>query len=319
MTSITRRKILSTTASAALAYALLLPHAKAAPMLNDSTTFPLWPERPPGGQGPDSSGPFISSHGAYSKISVPTLTVYQPEHPNGTAIIIAAGGGYHYIATGKEAIPAARWLNSLGITAFILTYRLPEEGWNEGGLPPFQDAQRAIRLVKYKAATWHIDPDKVGLMGFSAGGHLMGMCASRPDWQTYQPVDQADSLPLNVQFAMLAYPVVTLKPPYNKTRTHRSLAGRDPTPEKEKAWSIETYITDKAPPFFLIQAADDRIANPANTAILQQACLAHHVPVTRYLFEKGGHGFGMNVPQGGTPWPELAQKWLEENHFLDKK
>lgn len=280
------------------------------------TRFALWPGTPPGGGGPQNQQPNVSAHGTLSQIATPVLDMYQPKNPNGTAMLVAPGGGYKHVVMQKEGVAAAAWLNSLGITAFVLTYRLPTEGWAVGALAPFQDAQRALRLIKSKAVALGLAPNRVGVLGFSAGGHLMGMLATRPDWQTYAAVDETDTQPLGVAYAMLAYPVITLAPPYTTTQTRRSLVGQHPTLAQALAWSVQTYVTDASPPFFLVHAADDPIANAANTVILQNACLQHHVPVTRYLLETGGHGFGLSHPSGNTPWSKLAENWLCAGHFL---
>ncbi|MGO3517088.1 MAG: alpha/beta hydrolase [Acetobacter cibinongensis] len=313
----TRRTFLATAScSAVLAstgYASSLPQPDVA---DAPLTLRLWPNVPPGGGGPADQALYVTSHGSISHISTPVLQVYRPEKPNGSAILLAAGGGYRQIVIRHEAVPATAWLTALGMTVFVLTYRLPDEGWHAGRLAPFQDAQRAIRLIKSNAHQYGINPDQLGLLGFSAGGHLMGMCATRPAWQTYTPVDEVDHLPLTVRYAMLAYPVVTLCPPYDTTQTRRSMVGAHPTEAEAEAWSVQTYVTDKSPPFFLVHAADDRIAKAPQTEILQQACVQHHVPVTRYLLETGGHGFSLNEPYKGTAWSLSAEKWLHKQHLV---
>lgn len=313
MLSCTKRWFLAASASTAL---LPSGRAKAYAPLSPPTQLALWPGTPPGGGGPHSTTPYTSARGTVSDIATPVLDVYPPAHPNGTAMLVAPGGGYRHVVLRKEGLGAAAWLNSLGITAFVLTYRLPPEGWAVGPLAPFQDAQRALRLMKSKAAEYGLAPNKLGVLGFSAGGHLMGMLATRPNWQTYTPQDTLDTQPLTLALAMLAYPVITLAPPYDTTQTRRSLIGQHPTLAQAQAWSVQNYVTDASPPFFLVQAIDDPIANIANTAILQNACLQHHVPVTRYVLAAGGHGFGLSQPAGGTPWATLAENWLHERHFL---
>ena len=150
-------------------------------------TIRLWPGVPPGGGGPD--GPVrLSARGALSHIAQPELTVWRPAAPRGHGVLIAAGGGYRCIEMAKEAWPAARWLTMRGYTAYVLTYRLPGEGWQAGGLAPLQDAQRALRLIRQREA-------KVSLLGFSAGGHLSGMAACRADFASYAPIDGVGATP----------------------------------------------------------------------------------------------------------------------------
>lgn len=284
------------------------PNSTVFPFLSDH--IPLWPKQPPGGGGPH--GPLHLAHyGELTNIAEPFLSVHRPTKPNGAAIIVAGGGGYRYIQITKEEIPPARWLNSLGITVFELVYRLPREGWNAGSAAPFQDAQRAIRLIRTYAAAFSIDPERIGGLGFSAGGHLLGMCALRPDWQSYAPIDEIDRASAHLALAILAYPVVTLLPPYQNTGTRRSLVGLNPTLEESRKWSLQTYVRPGAPPFFLVHAANDRIASPANTAILEAACRKNGVPVARHLFPAGGHGFGLGRPgMACAIWPRMAERWL---------
>ena len=275
-----------------------------------STTIKLWPGSPPGGGGP-SGVTQISAKGAASHIATPALEVFAAAQPNGMAVLIAGGGGYKRIELDNEAYPAARWLNARGITAFVLTYRLPPEGWTDGALAPLQDAQRAIRLIRARAGDYRIDPRKIGVLGFSAGGHLMGMAAVRSNLAAYAPVDDADQVSARPDFATLAYPVITLQPPYDNTVTRRSLVGEHPTPEASAEWSVQTHVRSGCPPVFLVQADDDPIASPENTRIMERACQAAGVSVERHALPSGGHGFGMGV--AGTPsaqWPTWYQDWL---------
>ncbi|GAN63374.1 alpha/beta hydrolase [Acetobacter indonesiensis] len=282
-----------------------------------ATVIPLWPAEPPGGGGPDEALPMVSPAGSISRIARPQLQVFRPARPNGAAVLVAGGGGYQHISMRHESLPAARWLQKLGVTVFVLSYRLPEEGWHAGALAPVQDAQRAIRLIHAQADQYGLDRKRIGALGFSAGGHLMGLCAARPDWQTYPAIDSADSLRPDINLVLLAYPVVTLEAPYLGTRSRRTLLGPHPTPAEATAWSVQTYIHKGCPPFFLVQAADDRITVPENTAVLQAACQRNTVPVTRYIFPSGGHGFGLGYRETATAtWPHLAENWMKQQHFI---
>ncbi|KAA8385012.1 alpha/beta hydrolase [Acetobacter tropicalis] len=319
MFRVTRRTVLTTLALSPAVTGRAEPAAIRTPpgSLPDTTLLPLWPGTPPGGGGPENLAPLVSANGSLTRIAAPTLQIYRPARPNGAAMIMAAGGGYQHITQRKEATPATRWLQKLGITVGVLTYRLPMEGWHAASLAPFQDAQRAIRLLRTHARQYGIDPDRIGILGFSAGGHLLGLCATRPDWQTYSPTDTADTAPIKVALALLAYPIISLEPPYNHTHTSRTLLGPHPTQADARAWSIPPYIRHGSPPFFLVQAADDPIAAPGQTALLEQACQQNAVPVTRHLFASGGHGFGLGRP--GTPtltWPHLAEQFLHEQSFI---
>ena len=303
---IDRRSLLS-----ALSALPLMSSARA--FATPEATLKLWPGSPPGGGGPQ--GPTqISAKGAASHVEVPTLQVFAPAQPNGMAVLIAGGGGYKRIELDTESYPAARWLNERGITAFVLTYRLPPEGWADGPLAPLQDAQRAMRLIRARAGDFRLDPKAIGVLGFSAGGHLMGMTAVRSNFASYAPIDAVDAMSARPDFAALAYPVITLKPPYDNTVSRRSLVGDHPTPEATAEWSVETHVRGGCPPVFLVQADDDPIANPENTRIMEKACLAAGVPVERHALPSGGHGFGMGV--AGAPsaqWPSWYQDWLHSH------
>ncbi|AQS87750.1 hypothetical protein NCH01_07780 [Neoasaia chiangmaiensis] len=279
-------------------------------------TVSLWSGSSPAGPGPEGR-PIVSARGSATDIARPVLGVFRPARPNGAAVLIAAGGGYRHLNLGSEAMPAARWLNTLGVTAFVLVYRLPREGWTNTAMAPFQDVQRAVRLVRARASTYGIDPGRIGGLGFSAGGHLIGLHAVRQDWPAGQPVDPIDRVPDRLNAVMLLYPVVTLESPFGHTQTRRQLLGEWPDAAACAAWSIQTYIRAGDAPFFLAQAEDDPIANPENTAILTDACRARGVPVERHLYPDGGHGFGMGRP--GTPtmaWPGQAYRWMRLRRLI---
>ncbi|TCW17418.1 acetyl esterase/lipase [Raoultella sp. BIGb0138] len=268
-------------------------------------TLPLWPGEPPGGGGP-SGAPRLSARGALSHIARPSLSVWRPAVPNGHGVLVAAGGGYRRIEMAKEAWPAADWLTARGYTAYVLSYRLPGEGWGAGAPAPLQDAQRALRLIARREK-------KVSLLGFSAGGHLLGMAACRADFVSYPPTDALDARPARAAGAALIYPVISLMPPYSHTATHRILAGPHASAAVDRAWSVQTYVDVHTPPCFLVQAEDDPVSDPHNTVIMAGACRQHQVPVSLYRYARGGHGFAMGRP--GTPtvaWPEHYAGWLRE-------
>ncbi|QGY31723.1 alpha/beta hydrolase [Pantoea cypripedii] len=276
--------------------------AFAAPAVS-RTVIPLWPGQPPGGGGPAGSL-VISTSGAQRNIAVPTLTMIRPAVPRGQAVLIAAGGGYKRIEMGKEAWPAAEWLVARGITAYVLSYRLPDEGWKDGNRVSLQDAQRALRMVRQREK-------QVSVLGFSAGGHLLGLAATRPDFASYAPQDELDQLPATADRAALIYPIITLEQPYTHTSTHRILVGPHASAAENAAWSVQNYVRPDSPSFFLVQAEDDPVSNPENTLIMEQACQQQHVAVELHRYTRGGHGFGMGRP--GTPtlaWPGLYERWL---------
>ncbi|MGZ9720366.1 MULTISPECIES: alpha/beta hydrolase [Rhizobium] len=297
----------------ATTFAMLSTRARAAA---SNASVPLWPGHPPGGGGP--SGTLQKSgKGAVSNIAAPSLQVFAPGRANGASVLIAAGGGYKRIELEKEAYPAARWLAARGVTAYVLTYRLPQEGWSNGPLAPLQDAQRALRLIRADATHRGLDPSRIGALGFSAGGHLMGLMATRSAFASYQATDAIDGQSARPDLAALIYPVITLEPPYDHTSTRRSLIGAQPDAKASVEWSVETHVRSGCPPVFLVQAKDDPISDPANTVMMAEACRKAGVPVDLHRLPSGGHGFGMGKP--GTPsaeWPAWWEQWLRNNRFL---
>lgn len=308
---IRRRPLFATTAGMMLAGAL--PGAHAA---TTTATITLWPGVPPGGGGP--AGPVhITAKGAVDHVAAPYMQVYRPANPNGAAMLVAAGGGLKRIELQRESVPAALWLAAHGITAFVLVYRLPGEGWKDGARAPLQDAQRAVRLIRAKAGAYGLDPERVGVLGFSAGGYLMGLEADWFDFHSYPPVDSVDFLSARPDNAALIYPVITLLPPYQNTSTRRSMVGEMPTPAMSAEWSVQTHVRPNCPPMFLVQAKDDLVSNPANTLIMARACAHEDVPVTLHQLASGGHGFGMGIP--GTPtaeWPVWYADWLTRQGMI---
>ena len=265
--------------------------------------LPLWTSTPPGGGGPDGEIR-ISPKGAQSHIAMPFLTVLEPDLPNGHAVLIAAGGGYKRIEMAMEALPAAHWLVARGYTAYMLSYRLPGEGWNDGNNVALQDAQRALRILRSREK-------RVSMLGFSAGGHLLAMAALRPDYRSYPLVDALDNQPARVDSAALIYPIITLEKPYTHTSTHKMLVGHHATDAQEAAWSVQNYVRPQTPPVFLVQAEDDPVSSPQNTLIMQAACIREQVAVTMYRYPTGGHGFAMGRPGTQTvQWPAEYEKWL---------
>lgn len=292
------------------------PFVKAFANPVSADAIPLWPAEPPGGGGPDGDLS-IDPHGHISHVAIPTLRIVRPDKPNGTAVLIAPGGGYRFISEKLEGEAAAKWLSERGVTAFILTYRLPGEGWTLGPLAPLQDAQRALRLIRNQAESLGLDDHKIGCMGFSAGGHLMGMLSTRFDEATYQPVEATDRLSVRPDFSVLAYPVITLKAPYDHTWTRMKLVGRNPSSESVAKWSVDTGVKPNDPPFLLVHAKDDPVANFENSLLMQAACEKAGVPVELIPLQTGGHGFGMGgKKQEPVVWTPALEAWMAKRQLL---
>ncbi|WP_294263514.1 alpha/beta hydrolase [uncultured Chryseobacterium sp.] len=283
----------------------------------DSEQIDIWNDKMPD-EGESTGSETISDKGSVIHISTPRLIIHRPEHPNGTAILVISGGGYAHIELGKESTPAADWLQSQGITAFELIYRLPQEGWPTTHVP-FEDAQRAVRLIRSRAGRYGIDPHKIGVLGFSAGGHLAGITATLFDKKFYKPVDSIDSLSSRPDFTGLIYPVISMLPPNNKTHSLKSILGNNPTIKEETDFSVEKQVTQDTPPTFLAQAADDPISPVANTYLMEAALKTAGVPVEMHIFRTGGHGWGLGKPGNEVAqWPQLFKSWAQRNGFWKK-
>jgi acetyl esterase/lipase len=270
-------------------------------------TIPLWPEMPPGGGGP--RGPEqVSEGGAVYNISQPRLVMRRPAKPNGSAVLILGGGGYRRIGIAKESQPTADWLEAYGVTTFILFYRLPGEGWPMRA--PFQDAQRAMRIIRAKAEGLGLDGSQIGIIGYSAGGHCAGITCVRPDAELYAPVDAADQQSARPDFAGLIYPVLTMMPPDRTRVSTLTLLGSHPTLDMSAEWSVEQHVTDDTPTTFLAHATDDPIAPVENSLLMFAALRRVHVPVEMHVFRSGGHGFNLGQPGAEDhAWPRLFATW----------
>lgn len=281
------------------------------PTAQPAQSIELWPNAPPGDVTPQGHEHTRAS-GAVSHVNRPHMDVYRPSQPNGTAVLIIAGGGYASIGIGKEALPAAQWLATLGVTPVILYYRLPADGWPP--VAPFQDAQRAMRLLRAEAGKLGIDPQRIGVLGFSAGGNLAGITATRFNDTFYKPVDAYDRPSSRPDFAALIYPIISLQPPFNTTQSSRQLSAQ---PDAVSAYSVELHVTAQTPPTFLAQAADDPISNIGNSLVMFDALHRQGVVAELHVFQNGGHGWGLGKPGSlAAAWPQLFAAWAQSNGFL---
>jgi len=230
-------------------------------------------------------------------ITNPTIKVFTPKNANGTAVIVCPGGGYGILALDLEGTELCTWFNSIGVTAILLKYRVPALPGKLRYEAPLQDAQRALGLVRFNAAKWGIKPDHIGIMGFSAGGHLSALVSNTYDKRTYQQVDAADKISCRPDFTILVYPAYLID-------------------EKEAGkLAPEIVVTEKTPPAFIMQTEDDLI-NVENALYYYQALKKAKVPAEMHLYPKGGHGYGMRNKTGGTSvYPQLIEKWLADNKF----
>ena len=253
---------------------------------------------------------------AVSSVIDPSLEVIKPANPNGSSVVICPGGGYGYLAYDKEGIDIGKMLAQSGITAFVLSYRLPAEGHENGSWVPLQDAQRAIRKVRANAAAWGLDPHKIGIMGFSAGGHLASTLGTHFKKTCYQPIDAVDVVCARPDFMVLIYPVVSMDPAVTHLGSRTRLIGEEPSYSMEKEFSNALQVDEKTPPTFFALASNDGAVVPENSIQLFQALLKAGVPVEFHSFEDGGHGFGLRHTPGSTRyWPDLLVAWLQNRGF----
>lgn len=244
-------------------------------------------------------------------ITRPRMAVFRPLRPNGAAVMITPGGGYRWVVVDKEGYELGRWLSARGFTVFVLFYRLPGEGWAAGPDVALADAQRAIRLIRHRASDYGIDPERVAAMGFSAGGHLCCDLTTRFAKQTYQAVDEADTLSARPFVSAPIYPVVSMSSPFAHMGSREKLLGPNPSSEMENMHSPHLQVPQNAPPVFLVHAEDDDVVPVENSLLFRAALRAKNIPVETHLFTHGGHGFGLRKAIGkpAEVWPQLFVDW----------
>ena len=297
------------------------PESKHMSAPEPTETIDLWPRQAPGAPArlpvetvkERSQDPAFNDRYVFG-ISRPRITVFRPERPNGAAILITPGGGYSWVVIDKEGYELARWFAARGVTAFVLFYRLPHEGWAAGPDTPLQDSQRAMRLIRHRAKSYGVDPKRVCAMGFSAGGHVCADLLSRFAAKVYAPVDAADRLSARPDLAAPIYPVVSMTLPTAHAGSRKNLIGENASPERERAHSPHLNIPADAPPTFLLHAEDDLSVVVENSLLLRRALLARKVPVETHLFADGGHGFGLRLARGRSAegWQDIFWAWARK-------
>ena len=268
-------------------------------------TFLLWEKGAPGAQGDRDE-------------DKPNLTYYSPVWPDhtSTAVIVAPGGSYQFLASNHEGRQVANWLNALGITAFVLKYRVGPKYHHPIELG---DAQRAIRIVRARAAEFGVAPDRIGIMGFSAGGHLASTAATHFDAGHSEGADQIDRVGCRPDFAILAYPVISMSAPYSHQTSAKNLLGENADAKLREDLSTELHVTSQTPPTFLFSTSTDIVVPPENSVAFYLALRKAGVPAEVHIFEKGPHGVGLDLddPLAGE-WPTLLKNWLRSRGLLTK-
>lgn len=291
----------------------------------DSTEFvKLWPGTPPGGEGirltlkvTDTVEPDGFHVRAISQIQTPGFFVYRPAKPDGRGLLIIPGGGYAAEGGDRGGREIAQYFSALGITCFILRYRLPGEGWKNRETVPLQDAQRAMRLIRRDASKYGVDPAKMAAIGFSAGGHLSASLAIRHGMKTHAAVDAADMLDARPLVACHMYPVVTMGEGAHPGSRDK-LLGETPSAQAVAEWSLEKHVAADTAPSFICLPADDVIVPPfPNGITLFGALQAKKVRSELHVFEVGGHGFSLHwtIGKPAAAWPGLFLAWAAPHGF----
>lgn len=274
----------------------------------------LWPGSPPGGGYAAQVLPADFPKGFIRNIAEPALHLFRPARSNGRALLVMPGGSYLFVSIGNEGVDVARDLTGEGYTVFVLTYRLPGEGWRGRADVPLQDAQRAMRLIGSLAPRFGYDSAKIAAIGFSAGGHLAASLATAFDEPVYAPVDAIDRGLARPAAMGLIYPVIAVAGPQAHADSARLLLGPDPAPALVARRSPAQHVTGATPPLFFVHALDDDVVPPENSLLMLAAAREAHVAAEAHLFEQGGHGFGLGAT--GAParaWSGLFARWLDRH------
>lgn len=288
------------------------------PLSAQEDTFNLWPDKIPGALESSTYREEANPENTWvTDVSAPTLAYYPaPDNTaGGTAVVICPGGGYAGLAIQHEGGQVARWLNELGITAFVLKYRLPNDTiMADKSIGPLQDVQEAIRTVRRGAAKWEIDPDRIGVMGFSAGGHLASTASTHFDEEVYDTPGNVSARP---DFSLLIYPVISMDTAITHQGSRDNLLGKHPSDALVRHFSNEQQVNRSTPPAFLVHSLDDKVVPVENSIRYLLALKAHSVAGELHIYEEGGHGYGLGEEKNTTAgWPEACRQWLHLNGFL---
>lgn len=255
----------------------------------------------------------------YGKVTDPTLEIYLPEKDKatGAAIIIIPGGGYSIVSYTNEGTDIAAAFNKMGVAAFILKYRLPsDKTMADKTIGPLQDAQQAIKTVRMRAKEWAVDTAKVGIIGFSAGGHLASTAGTHFNKTV---INNTEKTNLRPDFMILMYPVISLTDNLMHKGSRDNLIGASPSAELTQLYSNETQVTERTPPTMLIHAGDDKTVKVANSLRFYEALVKCDVPAEMHIYPKGGHGFGVNNKTTPDKWTERVENWLKAGNFIPGK
>lgn len=286
--------------------------------IHAQTEMPLYADEIPNSKPAENKEKHSNESGILiiSDISIPTYTIYKPKVQNDkrSAVIVFPGGGYFITASGHEGSDIAKSLNEVGITAIVIKYRIPSDRTMlNREIGPLQDAQQAILTVRENAAKWNIDPNKIGIIGFSAGGHL---AASLGTHYAESLIPNPNKTSLRPDFMILGYPVISFQDSITHLGSRDNLIGKNPSKEKMDFYSNELQITKNTAPSFLFHASDDDAVNVLNSVYFYQSLIAHHVKAELHIYQNGGHGFGLINKTSKDLWMESCRNWMQHNGWL---
>ncbi|MBA3694430.1 MAG: alpha/beta hydrolase [Acidobacteria bacterium] len=279
--------------------------------------IPLWEK----GKMPNSKGielkDDIRNERIY-QVGTPGFYAFFPSNQEnkGAAVLICPGGGYQHLAYIISGMQLAKWFNTLGISAFVLNYRLPNSpDVRQREIAPLQDAQRAMQIIRANAEKWQIKPDKIGVLGTSAGGHLAANLGTSTEDAT-KINDELDKFPFNPNFMILVSPVITMGE-YAHAGSRKNLLGENPSRQLIEKYSLEKQVTATTPPAFIVHAADDKAVNPRNSLMFYNALLDKSISASLHIFPNGGHAIALRNNPGSTEtWTNLCEMWLTEMGFI---
>lgn len=282
---------------------------------------PLYPEGIPCKLHEDLETLYDETAKKIKKVGVPEIWYYPASRKTSaklSAILIVPGGGYTTLAFDHEGIKVAQWLNQLGISAFVLMYRLPY--WESEPCKSkvaLMDATRAMRIIRHNATLWNLEISKIGVLGFSAGGHLAATLSTQFDLGNTAAENQFDKFSSRPDFSILVYPVISMLNGLTHMGSRKSLLGDIPTKEELNLYSNELQVKSNTPPTLLIHAKDDSVVVPENSIQYHKALQKNKIPTTLHLMEAGGHGFGIKNARAPTnSWLKITEEWLQEQKFL---
>lgn len=282
--------------------------------------LPLWPEGVPCANDHEIHIEHKDIGAVISKVHAPDIAVYKADHPTGTAVLICPGGGYTILAYDWEGTQFAKWFNEMGITAIVLKNRLPHwesaECRDKVALP---DAQRAMRMIRSHAEDWDVDVNKVGVIGFSAGGHLASTLSTHYDKGDHADAGSLNSFSCRPDFSILVYPVISMDSSFTHMGSRTNLIGKDPLAASVQQFSNELHITKDTPPTLLVHATDDKAVPVENSLRYYQNLVKHDVPASLLIYQSGGHGFAMAENKEGTvnKWLDDCKSWLLERGLIE--